>query len=191
MAASRVYTEEDMGHAIERIREQIVQLLPRLRRFARTIARNPHDADDLVQITIERALLRCDQLRPDSRLESWMFGIMRNAWVDEVRTRTRRERLFAPAEAGDTVGDTHHEQQVNALSIQAAMERLPDEQRLAIGLVLVEGLSYKEAAAVMEVPIGTLTSRLARGREALAATLSEDELDLAPHTGSLPNGERG
>ena len=180
-----------MGQAIESIREQIVQLLPRLRRFARTIARSPHDADDLVQITIERALLRCDQLRPDSRLESWMFGIMKNAWVDEVRTRVRRDRLFAPEEAGENVGEAHHERQVNALSIQAAMAQLPDEQRMAIGLVLVEGLSYREAAVVMEVPIGTLTSRLARGREALAATLSEDELSRSPHTGPFPRGERG
>lgn len=178
-----------MGQAIERIRDEIVQLLPRLRRFGRTIARNPHDADDLVQITIERALLRCDQLRPDSRLESWMFGIMRNAWVDEVRSRVRRDRVFAPEEAGQNVGVAHDDRQMNAMSIQAAMERLPDEQRIAIGLVLVEGLSYKEAAAVMDVPIGTLTSRLARGREALAAALSDDA--VSPHPDPLPRGEKG
>lgn len=165
-----------MGRAIEQVRAEIVQLLPRLRRFARTIAHNPHDADDLVQITIERALLRSDQLRPDSRLESWMFGIMKNAWVDEIRARVRRDRVFAPEEAGVNVGGQHDDPQVNALSIQAAMERLPDEQRMAIGLVLVEGLSYREAAEVMEVPIGTLTSRLARGREALAAALSDSEI---------------
>ena len=162
-----------MDQTIERIREEIVQLLPRLRRFARTIARHPHDADDLVQVTVERALKRFDQLRPDSRLESWMFGIMRNAWIDEVRARVRRDSVFAPEEAGMNVGDAHDTGQVNALAIQAAMQRLPEEQRMAVGLVLVEGLSYKEAAQVMEVPIGTLTSRLARGREALAAMLSE------------------
>lgn len=162
----------DMGRTIDGIRDDIVQLLPRLRRFARTIARNAHDADDLVQVTIERALARCDQLRPDSRLESWMFGIMRNAWIDEVRARVRRDRVFAPEEAAANVGDGH-EDAVNALAIQSAMQQLPEEQRMAVGLVLVEGLSYKEAAQVMEVPIGTLTSRLARGREALAAMLSE------------------
>ncbi|MCI0436460.1 MAG: sigma-70 family RNA polymerase sigma factor [Gemmatimonadetes bacterium] len=161
-----------MGRTIERLRDEIVQLLPRLRRFARTIARTPHDADDLVQATVERALLHSDQLRPDSRLESWMFGIMRNAWIDEVRARVRRERVFAPEEAGAHVGEGHDDPQVDALSIQSALQQLPEEQRMAIGLVLVEGLSYKEAAAVMEVPIGTLTSRLARGREALAALLS-------------------
>lgn len=180
-----------MGPAIEQVRAEIVQLLPRLRRFARTITRDPHDADDLVQITIERALLRSDQLRPDSRLESWMFGIMKNAWVDEVRARVRRDRVFAPEEAGANVGEGHDGRQVNALSIQTAMERLPDEQRMAIGLVLVEGLSYKEAAESMEVPIGTLTSRLARGREALAAMLSEAEITKPPHPDPLARGEKG
>jgi RNA polymerase sigma-70 factor, ECF subfamily len=164
-----------MGEALERIRDEIVQLLPRLRRFARTIARNAHDADDLVQITVERALGRFEQLRPDSRLESWMFSIMRNAWIDEVRSRVRSERVFAPEEAGMNVGTPHDAAQVDALAIQAALERLPDEQRMAVGLVLVEGLSYKEAAQVMEVPIGTLTSRLARAREALMGMLSEPQ----------------
>jgi RNA polymerase sigma-70 factor (ECF subfamily) len=159
-----------MVRPIDALREDIVQHVPRLRRFARTIARNPHDADDLVQVTIERALARCEQLRPDSRLESWMFGIMRNAWIDEVRARVRRDRVFAPEEAAANVGGEHDV--VDALAIQSAMQRLPEEQRMAVGLVLVEGLSYKEAAEVMEVPIGTLTSRLARGREALAAMLS-------------------
>ena len=161
-----------MGQAVERIREQIVELLPRLRRFARTIARHREDADDLVQITVERALLRSEQWRPDSPLESWMFGIMKNAWIDEVRARVRRDRVLAPEAAGEHVGEASHERQETALSIQAAMAELPDEQRLAVGLVLVEGLSYKEAAGVLEIPIGTLTSRLARGRDALAAMLS-------------------
>ena len=97
---------------------------------------------------------------------------MRNAWIDEVRARVRRERVFAPEEAAANVGGSHDEA-LNAHAIAAAMQSLPEEQRMAIGLVLVEGLSYKEAAEVMEVPIGTLTSRLARGREALAAMLSE------------------
>jgi RNA polymerase sigma-70 factor (ECF subfamily) len=155
------------------IREQIIALLPRLRRFGRTLTRTAHDADDLVQITAERALTRLDQWKPDSRLESWLFGIMKNAWIDEVRSRGRRGRIFAPEEAGENIGDNAAEAQMHALTIQDAMSRLPDEQRLAVGLVLVEGLSYKEAAEVMEVPIGTLTSRLARGREALETLLSD------------------
>jgi RNA polymerase sigma-70 factor (ECF subfamily) len=160
---------------VEHVREQIVALLPRLRRFGRTITHNAHDADDLVQISVERALQRYEQWRPDGqgggKFESWMFGIMRNAWIDEVRARGRRGQLLAPEEAGINVGDTASEEQQRLLSIQKALASLPEEQRLAVALVLIEGLSYKEAAEALEVPIGTLTSRLARGREALQKQL--------------------
>jgi RNA polymerase sigma-70 factor (ECF subfamily) len=163
----------DQAGLIERIRAQIVELLPRLRRFARTLARNVHDADDLVQIAIERALARYEQWRPDSRFDSWMFGIVRNAWIDEVRSRGRRGRVFVPEEAGENVGDAADAAQVRLLSVQAALARLPEDQRMAVALVLIEGLSYKEAAEILEIPIGTLTSRLARGREALQASLGD------------------
>jgi RNA polymerase sigma-70 factor (ECF subfamily) len=162
-----------MHASLDQLREQIVDLLPRLRRFARTLARDPHDADDLVQIAVERALARSEQLRPESRLSSWMFGILRNAWIDETRTRVRRNRIFAPEELGENVGDASGVSHAEALSVQDAMARLPDEQRMAVGLVLVEGLSYKEAAEIMGIPIGTLTSRLARGREALQTMLDD------------------
>jgi RNA polymerase sigma-70 factor (ECF subfamily) len=158
---------------VEQVRRQIVELLPRLRRFARTVARNVHDADDLVQLAIERALLKYQQWRPELKFEGWMFGIMRNAWIDEVRSRSRRDRIFAPEEAGATVGDGNGESQLHLLAVQRAVADLPEEQRLAVALVLVEGLSYKEAADVLEVPIGTVTSRLARGREALQAALGD------------------
>ena len=162
-----------MHASLDQLREQIVDLLPRLRRFARTLARDPHDADDLVQVAVERALAKSEQLRPDSRLSSWMFGILRNAWIDETRTRGRRNRILAPEALGENVGDASSESHTEALTVQDAMERLPEEQRMAIGLVLVEGLSYKEAAEIMGIPIGTLTSRLARGREALQALLAD------------------
>src|SRR5215208_1089639 len=143
--------------AAEQVRSQIVELLPRLRRFARTITRNVHDADDLVQLAIERALLKYEQWRPDLKFDGWMFGIMRNAWIDEVRSRARRDRIFAPEEAGMTVGHDGTESQMRLLAVQRAVAELPEEQRLAVGLVFVEGLSYKEAADVLEVPIETLT----------------------------------
>src|SRR5580700_4703923 len=155
----------------QNIHEQIVVLLPRLRRFARNLTRNPHDADDVVQIAVERALLRLDQWRRDARLDSWMFKIVRNAWIDELRSRGRRDKVFVAEEAGDSVGVESIENEIARMSVQAAMARLPEDQRVAVSLVLVEGLPYKEAAAVLEVPIGTLTSRLARGREALQAFL--------------------
>ena len=153
---------------------ELVTLLPRLRRFARALTRNPHDADDLVQVALERALARAHQLRPDAALAGWVFGILRHAWVDELRARARSERVFAPEESGQNVGDAGQGAQPEMLSVQDAMGRLPQEQRLAVALVLVEGFSYKEAAHVMDVPIGTLTSRLARAREALQAMLGEN-----------------
>jgi RNA polymerase sigma-70 factor (ECF subfamily) len=155
----------------ENIQERIIELLPRLRRFARNLTRNPHDADDVVQIAIERALTRLDQWHRDARLDSWLFRIVRNAWIDETRSRVRRDALFAPEEAGEAIGVAAIDREVDRLSVEAAMSRLPEEQRSAVSLVLVEGLPYKEAAQVLGVPIGTLTSRLARGREALQAML--------------------
>ena len=100
-----------------------------------------------------------------------MFGIIKNAWIDETRARRRRDKVLAPEELGEHVADHASEAPIQRLSIQAALERLPEEQRLAVALVLIEGLAYKEAAEVLEVPIGTVTSRLARGREALEALL--------------------
>jgi RNA polymerase sigma-70 factor (ECF subfamily) len=155
----------------ENIQARIIELLPRLRRFARNLTRNPHDADDVVQIAIERALTRLDQWHRDARLDSWLFRIVRNAWIDEIRSRARRDALFAPEEAGETIGVAAMDREVDRLSVEAAMAQSPEEQRLAVSLVLVEGLPYKEAALVLDVPIGTLTSRLARGREALQAML--------------------
>jgi len=160
-----------MNRSTEQISEDIVALLPRLRRFARTITRNRTDADDLVQVAVERALQRTVQWQPGTRLDSWLFRIMKNAWIDEVRARTRRGRLFAPEEAGEQVGVSYTQRQIDAMAVQQAMERLSEEQRMVVGLVLVEGLAYKEAATVLEIPVGTLTSRLARARETLQAVL--------------------
>lgn len=159
------------------VRQEIVSLLPRLRRFARNLTRNPHDADDIVQIAVERALARSSQWRSDARLDSWVFKIIRNAWIDELRSRSRREETNLPEESGADAVAAVVENQTDSLSIRAAMARLPEEQRLAVSLVLVEGLSYREAAEVLDVPVGTLTSRLARGREALRAALGSDAGD--------------
>jgi RNA polymerase sigma-70 factor (ECF subfamily) len=158
---------------VEALRAELVELLPRLRRFARALARDAHDADDLVQTAVERALAHAGQLRADAPLAGWMFGILRHAWIDEQRARGRRGRVLAPPELGEQVADPAHGAPLEALAVQDAVARLPEEQRLAVALVLVEGLSYKEAAYIMEVPIGTLTSRLARAREALQAMLGE------------------
>ena len=155
---------------------EIVGLLPRLRRFARALTHAPADADDLVQLTVERALTRRGQWRPGTRLDSWMFRIMKNAWIDETRSRSRQGAVFAPPDEGERVGDdgaAAMETRLAAAEVARAMGRLPNDQRLAVALVLVEGLSYQQAADVLEIPAGTLTSRLVRGRMALMAELAE------------------
>ncbi|MDX2237150.1 MAG: sigma-70 family RNA polymerase sigma factor [Hyphomonadaceae bacterium] len=165
-----------MAIEADALRDEIVALLPRLRRFARALAGHPADADDLVQIAVERALMRMDQFQRGTRLEAWLFAIVRNAWLDEARARQRRARIFAPAEEGENAGDARVSSaearlQVNAL--QRAMQALPAEQREAVALVCVEGLGYREAAETLGVPQGTLTSRLARGRDALMRMMGE------------------
>jgi RNA polymerase sigma factor (sigma-70 family) len=160
-----------MAESSQDVREQLAALLPRLRRFGRTLARNREDADDLVQIALERALTRIEQWQPGTRLDSWMFRIMQNAWIDEVRARERRGQTFVAEELGENVGASTADAQIDAIAVRRAVAQLNDDQRAVVGLVLVEGLPYKEAADVLGVPIGTLTSRLARARETLQTLL--------------------
>ena len=162
-----------MSSATEEIGEHIVALLPRLRRFARSLSRNQHDADDLVQSAVERAWRNLGQFKPGANLAAWMFGIMKNAWIDNRRAHARRGEVALPEDSGEHPAISPDEANATLWSISEAMHQLPEEQRLAIALVMVEGMSYKEAAGVLEIPIGTLTSRLARGRDALAAALGD------------------
>src|SRR5262245_14617921 len=97
--------EQEMASAADKFRADVVASLPRLRRFARALTGQAADADDVVQIAVERALLRADQFQPGTRLDSWLYAIVRNAWIDEARSRTRRAKVFAPAELGERVGD--------------------------------------------------------------------------------------
>lgn len=161
---------------MDAFQRQLVELLPRLRRFGRALAGGPADADDLVQTAVERALARQGQWRPGTRLDCWVMQIMKNAWIDEIRTRTRRGRLAGAPEEGERVADPAADPfaRETAMTVERAMGRLPGEQRIAVALVLLEGLSYAEAAEVLDVPAGTLTSRLVRGRAALTAMLEAD-----------------
>lgn len=152
----------------------LTALLPRLRRFAHGLARNAADADDLCQATVERALLSRQQWQDGTRLDSWMYRIMRNLFIDQTRSAARRERTFIDPDQGLAVGsDGAQEAAVELSLVDRAMATLPDEQREAVLLVLVEGYKYAEAAEIIGCPVGTLTSRLLRGREALMARLGE------------------
>ena len=156
---------------------ELIDLLPRLRRFARGLCGQAADADDLCQAAIERALKSRDQWQPGTRLDSWMYRIMRNIWIDVMRAERRRgphdpiDGEAAVQVAGD--GQRAIEAGAELGDVDRALARLPGEQREAIVLVLVEGFAYKEAAEILEVPMGTLTSRLVRGREALLRELGE------------------
>ncbi|MEQ5788749.1 RNA polymerase sigma factor [Erythrobacter sp. NFXS35] len=159
-----------------RFENQVLELLPRLRRFAIGLAGSPADGDDLCQMTIERALARRDQWQEGTRLDSWMYRIMRNIFIDERRATSRRRETFVDADAGLTIGsDGAQEAQVELGMVDRAMARLPDEQREAVLLVMVEGCSYKEAAEIVGCPVGTLNSRLVRGRDALLSLLEDGQ----------------
>jgi RNA polymerase sigma-70 factor, ECF subfamily len=169
-----------MSDSIALLRQTLPAVLPRLRRFARSLAHNVADADDLAQNAIEHALARAAQWRApaadatpeqvEAAVRSWMFGIMKNAWIDDLRMRQRQRAVHGGNDI-DNVADGTHTVQEDRLSIMAAMQRLPEDQQLAVALVLVEGMSYQEAATVLAIPVGTLTSRLSRGRETLATLL--------------------
>jgi len=174
-----------LSDSIALLRQTLPAVLPRLRRFARTLTRDVQDADDLAQNAIERALLRAAQWRApppgataeqiEASVRSWMFGIVKNAWIDNRRAHKRERAVVGGDEGLDDVADVAQSSVQDQLSIAAALQRLPEEQRLSVSLVLVEGLSYQEAADIMEVPVGTLTSRLSRAREALAVMLGGAE----------------
>jgi RNA polymerase sigma factor (sigma-70 family) len=159
---------------LQAFERELLTLLPRLRRFARALARDAADVDDLVQAALERALKARAQWTPGTRLDSWMMRIVRNCWIDEMRSRARRGRTFVAEEEGLAVGsEAHREVEFRAElhAVDKAMNSLSSEQREVIALVLVEGLAYREAADLLDIPIGTLTSRLTRGRQALAQML--------------------
>lgn len=156
--------------------DQLAALLPRLRRFAHALARNPTDADDLAQMAVERALRSRAQWQPGTRLDSWLYKIIRNLWIDSVRARSRRERSEAPEAEVETVGHdprTAMDASIELKRVMAAMQRLPDEQREVVALILIEGFGYRETAEMLDLPIGTVSSRLVRGRTALLAMVGE------------------
>jgi len=154
----------------------LTQCLPRLRRFAHALSRNSADADDLTQMTIERALVARRQWQPGTRLDSWLYRIMRNLWIDTARSRARKAKLEAPPELADGVGVDPRpgiEASIDLQRVMAAMARLPDEQREVVAMILIEGFGYREVAEMLGLPIGTVSSRLVRGRTALLEMVGE------------------
>jgi RNA polymerase sigma-70 factor, ECF subfamily len=166
------------------LRANLAALLPRLRRFGLALTGSATDADDLVQTACERVLRRSDQLREQSRLDAWIYGIMRNCWTDETRSRRVRRHDDMDA-AANVIGDDGEQVVQGTLTLKAVrqtMAALPAEQRTVLMLVCVDGLRYAEVAEVLGIPIGTVMSRLARARQDLRDRLQEP----APRAASAP-----
>lgn len=144
--------------------------LPNLRRFAISLCRSRELADDLVQAACERAILAADSFAPDTRFDAWMFRILRNLWIDHLR----RQKTAGPHDELDEArgvsvpsGESAAHARMELASVIDALQKLPEEQREVLVLVCVEELSYKDAAEVLSIPIGTVMSRLARARKNL------------------------
>jgi RNA polymerase sigma factor (sigma-70 family) len=150
--------------------EQLLTWVPRLRRYARALVGNRDDADDLVQDTLERAWAKSAMWRGVTDMRAWLFGIMHNLHVDGVR----RPKLYTVVLDEDTpeipVASTQGDR-LAVLDLQAALERLPVEQREIVLLIALEDMSYAEVAATLGIPIGSVMSRLSRGRERLRSLM--------------------
>jgi len=159
-----------MDKTAEQWRDEIVSLLPRLRRFAFALAASTADADDLLQATIEKALSRYDRFKPGTDLDRWLFRICRNLWIDEWRSRRVRGPSVDLAEHESALqldGERLLQDRAGLQEVRKAMNKLRDEQKMVLALVAIEGYSYREVSAMLDVPIGTVMSRLARARGAL------------------------
>lgn len=142
--------------------------IPSLRRYAWALLRSEEAADDLVQDTLERAISRWHLRRRDGDLRAWLFTIQRNLFLTAMRQRARRG-LHVGTEALENLGadEGHPDHALGARDVLAGLNLLPEEQRSVLLLVGVEDLSYEEAARVLDLPMGTVMSRLSRGREKL------------------------
>lgn len=157
------------------IAQRITNFLPRLRRFAYALTGNLDDGDDLVQDTCLRALTSMRQLEPGTRLESWMFRIARNAWIDRVRQdKYRGEHTdLTTLELMGSDGREVTENLSDLRAVSCAIRTLPTEQQLLVALVCVDGQSYQAASDILGIPVGTVMSRLARARKSLNVALTD------------------
>lgn len=155
------------------MQQELKDLLPALRKFAYSLTGSMADADDLLQNTVERILTR--DMPSDVDLTKWAFRICRNVWIDECRARkVRRDATENPELSDGQVTDGEHQttKEIEWSRVDAAMSRLPEDQRQIISLVAIQGMPYKMVAEILEVPKGTVMSRLARARAALSEALS-------------------
>lgn len=153
------------------LRRQLIEFLPRLRRFTRSLASgDPHLGDDLAQSAVVKALENIDRFAPGTRLDSWMYRIAQNLWIDMLRAE-RAKGTWVPEEALDHIAGEDGRDVVDVwidlAATRKAIEELPDDQRAVVMLVLVDGMSYQDASQALALPIGTVMSRLYRARASL------------------------
>lgn len=160
------------------IEKEIISLLPRLRRFALSLTRSAAAADDLAQATLERAIANLDRWEPGTRLDSWLYRIAHNLFRNDRRNETARSsklEIVSHDIERTTDGERAAVSRMEFKAVSAAIAQLPDEQREALLLVAVEGLSYREAAEVTGASVAALTSRIARAREALRGVIERSD----------------
>ena len=158
-------------------RRDVIGLLGPLRRYARSLTRDETRAEDLVQDTLVHAYERRGSFRSGGNLRGWLLSILHNTFVDDRRRHVAEaRRLEQAADMAETAVPPAQDSQVRLQQVQAAFLRLPDEQRAALHLVAIEGLSYQEAANALKIPVGTLMSRLGRARAALRGFESGSEV---------------
>jgi RNA polymerase sigma-70 factor (ECF subfamily) len=174
-----------MSARTDSFEQALIDLLPRLRRFGCSLTGSLDVADDLVQASCERALTRVHQWTPGSRLDSWVFSIMQSIWHNELRSR--KVRRGAGLTDTDHLVDVSAEGQIESGLLIGDLERVftrfPEQQRTLLILVCVEGYCYKEASEILEIPIGTVMSRISRARLTLAEYLSDFLPDATPGEG--------
>jgi RNA polymerase sigma-70 factor, ECF subfamily len=164
------------------LQREVIALLPRLRRFARSLCGNPSDADDLVQETCARAIAEARRFQPGRRLDSWLFAILRNEWVSIQRKALVRQGkgTVDAAEAPELQHAEDGAAHLAAGHVTDAILALPDGLTSVILLVSIEGYSYREAAEILGIPIGTVMSRMSRARQMLADKLGSGAQDRQP-----------
>jgi len=153
-----------------RVRPDLIEHLPRLRRYARALTGDVNRADDLVQDTLERALNKLDLWQPGSDLRAWLFTLMHNLFVNQIRIKRPQETVMEAALDEPVSGGQM--EALTARDIHAALAQLPEEQREVLLLVGLEQFGYAEAAQVLGVPTGTVMSRLSRARERMRQMLA-------------------
>ena len=149
-------------------REALLAELGGLRKFCISLTGNAADGDDLLQVTVERVLSK--GMPADAHVAKWAYRVCKNAWIDELRSRDVRHKYpQLVVDEGDNSPSAEHEAsgQRELQAVTAALDKLPSEQRLALSLVAIEGKTYAEAAEILEVPVGTIMSRIARARRHL------------------------